>query len=192
MARAKRKMTPDQREDAIASLAKDREKRLAKKPPEYKNFHPSVVALTDDHPVSLKTVRQLIKTQKELAREEKAADKKGMKGAITKYWSHIGYIRNMEHYLRHGDWVDDFFGEYMQSKVSWKVIANGYDIDGIRKESIMESRIPKKTEDLNSTAKEPKKVKTRVKRNTVSKAKPKSASTKARGRRGRPRKSKKS
>ena len=188
---ARRKMSPEQREAAIARLAKAREKRLAKKPPEYKNFHPSVVALPEDHPVSLKKVRQWIKTQKDLAREEKAADKKGMKGAITRYWTHVGYIRNMEHYLRHGDWVDDFFGEYMQSKVTWRVIAHGYDRDGIRKESIMESRIPKKAEDLNSTTKEPKKVKKRVKRNTVSKAKPKSTTTKAGGRKGRPRKGKK-
>ena len=56
---ARRKMSPEQREAAIARLAKAREKRLAKKPPEYKNFHPSVVALPDDHPVSLKKVRQL-------------------------------------------------------------------------------------------------------------------------------------
>ena len=31
-------------------------------------------------------------------------------------WSHQGYIRHCEYYLKHGDWIDDFYGEYQEKE----------------------------------------------------------------------------
>ena len=48
--------------------------------------------------------------------------RRDVKGAKAKVYSKEGYIRNMQHYLKHGDWIDDFYGEYEEKKVKWKTI----------------------------------------------------------------------
>ena len=64
---AKRKMSEEQRQAAIERLALAREKRLKENPPQYKNISPKVLALPDDAFMSMKNVRQWIKTQKDIA-----------------------------------------------------------------------------------------------------------------------------
>ena len=106
-------------------LAIAREKRLRENPPKYKNVHPSVLAKPDDHTFSLKNVRQWIKTQKELVKKHKsdARMKQPVKGAIAKAASAEGYIRHCEAYLANGVWLDDFYGEFQESRVVWQRIA---------------------------------------------------------------------
>ena len=48
--------------------------------------------------------------------------RRDIKGAKAKYYSKQGYIRNMQHYLKHGDWPDLFYGEYEEKKIKWKTI----------------------------------------------------------------------
>jgi len=114
-------MTEEQRAAAAERLAIAREKRLANNPPKYKNVHPSVLAKPDDDTFSLKNVRQWIKTQKELLKKHRgdARMKKPIKGAIAKAASTEGYIRHCESYLRDGSWIDNFYGEFQESKVEW-------------------------------------------------------------------------
>ena len=59
-----------------------------------------------------------------------------MKGAEAQLSSHEGYIRNMQKYLRDGDWIDDFYGEYQQSKIRHRCIAVAYDDDGFPKRTV--------------------------------------------------------
>ncbi len=114
-------MTEEQRAAAAERLAIAREKRLANNPPKYKNVHPSVLAKPDDDTFSLKNVRQWIKTQKELLKKHRgdARMKQPIKGAIAKAASTEGYIRHCESYLRDGSWIDNFYGEFQESKVEW-------------------------------------------------------------------------
>jgi len=28
----------------------------------------------------------------------------------------------MQHYLKHGDWIDNFYGEYEEKKVQWRTV----------------------------------------------------------------------
>ena len=118
-------MSDEQRAAAAERLAVAREKRFAKNPPKYKNVHPSVLAKPDDDTFSLKNVRQWIKTQKELVKKHKsdARMKQPVKGAIAKAASAEGYIRHCEAYLANGDWIDDFYGEFQESRVVWERIA---------------------------------------------------------------------
>ena len=119
--RRRKPMTDEQRAAAAERLAIAREKRLANNPPKYKNVHPSVLAKPDDDTFSLKNVRQWIKTQKELLKKHRgdARMKKPIKGAIAKAASTEGYIRHCESYLRDGSWIDNFYGEFQESKVEW-------------------------------------------------------------------------
>jgi hypothetical protein len=116
----KRRMTEEQRLAAIERLAKAREKRLANAGPP-QNIHPNVYALPDDHKFSYKQVRSWIKTQKELLGPARSAMRQNQKGAIAEVASIQAYIRHCEWYLKHGDWIDDFYGQYQEKKMTWTV-----------------------------------------------------------------------
>ena len=118
----RRKMTEEQKKAASERLAKAREKRLRENPPKYSNIHPSVLALPDEHPFSRVSVTKYIKTQKEQLPSLRAAIRQKVKGAIAEEASTRGYIRHCETYLRNGDWCDDFYGEYQEKRIQWKVV----------------------------------------------------------------------
>ena len=130
-------MTEEQRRAASARLEKAREARAAKNP-DYgqSGIHPTLRNLADDHPAHPKKVRQWIKTQKELAASERKSVKQGVKGAYSKQCIHEGYIRNLVKYLRDGDYVDMFYGEYMEHKVKRKCVAMAYESDGTPKRDV--------------------------------------------------------
>ena len=118
----KRKMSAQQSNAAAERLAIAREKRLRENPPKYANVHPNVVALPDDHVLCRKNIVQWIKTQKGLLSVERGNARRNVKGAIAKAASIQGYIRQMEYYLKHGDWCSDTYGEYEQHQTKWKVV----------------------------------------------------------------------
>ena len=120
MMKTKRKMTPEQRKAAGERLRLAREK---KGKPQYKNVAKSVLALPDDHYLSYKSVKRWIKTQQEIARSERRNMVKGIKGAAAKMYAAQGYVNQMNHYIQHGDWCCDYYGEYEEKRITWKTIA---------------------------------------------------------------------
>lgn len=110
-------MSEEQKAKAIERLADAREKRQKANPPSYTNVHESVKSLADDHAVSRKNVMEWIKVNKEQLKEFRSAVRLKEKGAEAKVASISGYIRNMEKYLRDGDWVDAFYGKNQDKKV---------------------------------------------------------------------------
>ena len=112
-------MSAEQKAAAAERLAIAREKRAKANPPKYTNIHPTVVALPEDNPLSMKNVQRWIKTQKELLPEARSAMRRNQKGAAAELASIQSYIRHCEWYLKHGDWIDDFYGEYQEKKMSW-------------------------------------------------------------------------
>ena len=130
-------MTEEQRRAASDRLEKARAARAAKNP-DYgqSGIHPTLRNLADDHPAHPKKVRQWIKTQKELAASERKSVKQGMKGAYSKQCIHEAYVRNLVKYLRDGDYVDMFYGEYMEHQVKRKCVAMAYESDGTPKRDV--------------------------------------------------------
>ena len=126
--RKKRKpMSEEQRAAASERLAKAREKRAAANP-DYgmSGIHPSVRDLPDAHHLHPSKVKQWIKTQKDLMSSERAAVRQNVKGAIARLASHEGYVRDMQRYLRDGDWIGDYYGEYEEHKIGRRCIAQAY------------------------------------------------------------------
>ena len=120
-------MTQEQKAAASKRLAKAREVRAAKNPDYGKSgLSENLQNLPDAHPLNPKKVRQWIRTQKDLLRSEKQAIKQNIKGAIARAKSHEGYIRSMHKYLRDGDWIDVFYGEHQEKKITRRCIALGY------------------------------------------------------------------
>jgi len=126
--RKKRKpMSEEQKTAAVERLAKAREVRAAKNPDYGKgNFHESLRNLSADHQLHPDKVKKWMKTQKELAASERGNVKKDIKGAIAKLADHEGYVRQMQSYLKHGDWNSMFYGEYQEKKIRSRCVALGY------------------------------------------------------------------
>ena len=136
--RKKRKpMTEEQRVAAAARLEKAREKRKEKNPDYGQSALPSVLKdLPDDHMLHPKKVKVWIKTQKDLASTVRGEVRQKVKGAEARLLIHEGYIKNMQKYLRDGDWVDNFYGEHQQNKIHHRCIAMAYYDDGTPKRSV--------------------------------------------------------
>ena len=130
-------MTEEQRRAASERLEKARAARAAKNP-DYgqSGIHESLRDLADDHPTHPKKVKQWIKTQKELAASERKSAKQGVKSAYSKQCNHEAYVRNLVKYLRDGDYVDMFYGEYMENKIKRKCVAMAYELDGTPKRDV--------------------------------------------------------
>ena len=132
----RKKLSEERKQELRDQLTKARSK---KKTAEYKNVYPSVLAKPDDDPLSLKSIKKSIKHNKEKAAafltnsrrrgttpKQSIADKINADGAKA-------YIRMMEHYLRTGDWISDFMGDYEEKKTQWKCVAMAYNPDGTPK-----------------------------------------------------------
>ena len=135
--KTRKPMTEEQKQAAAARLEKAREARAAKNP-DYgqSGIHPSLRDLSDDSPISPKKVKQWIKTQKDIMSSEKASERQGVKGARSRWKNAEAYIRDMNTYLRTGDWVSMFYGEHEQHKVKYKCVAMAYDKDGNPKRDV--------------------------------------------------------
>ena len=130
-------MSEEQRVAASERLAKAREKRKEKNP----DYGQSGVAtslkdLPEEHPRHPKKVKEWIKTQKDLVSSARSAVRQKIKGAEAQLSMHEGYIKNMQRYLRDGDWVDDFYGEHQQNKIRHRCVAMAYYDDGTPKRNI--------------------------------------------------------
>ena len=130
-------MSEEQRVAASERLAKAREKRKEKNP----DYGQSGVAsdlkdLPEDHPLHPKKIKEWIKTQKDLVSSARSSVRQKIKGAEAQLSMHEGYIKNMQRYLRDGDWVDDFYGEHQQNKIRHRCVAMAYYDDGTPKRNI--------------------------------------------------------
>ena len=112
-------MTPEQRVAAAERLEKA---RAAKAPAKNESIHPSVLILDDENILSVKNVKSWIKTQKELMTTLRNEVRRDVKGAKAKLADADGYIRHMRHYLKHGDWCNDFYGHYEDKRIKWQTI----------------------------------------------------------------------
>jgi hypothetical protein len=133
--RKKRKpMTAEQKVAASERLEKARAARVAKNP-DYgmSSIHESLRDLPDNSPAHPNKVKVWIKTQSELASSERAQVKQKIKGALARQLIHDGYVRNLKTYLRTGDYIDDFYGEYQDKKITRRCIAQSYYWEGPNK-----------------------------------------------------------
>ena len=67
---------------------------------------------------------------------EKSSERQGIKGARARWKNAEAYIRDMNTYLRTGDWVSMFYGEHEQNLVKYRCVAMAYDKDGNPKRDV--------------------------------------------------------
>ena len=112
-------MTPEQK---IAAAERLKKARAAKAPAKKSSIHSTVIAKGDEHFLSAKNVQSWIKNQKEQLTEYRASARRDVKGAVAQVSNCEGYIRNLQYYLRHGDYCDDRYGAFQEKRIKWQTI----------------------------------------------------------------------
>lgn len=128
-------MSAEQKAAAAERLRIAREKRMKENPPQYKNIHPDVLALDPEHPLHMSKVKEWIKTQRDIASEERKNERNGVKGAVAKRIRAESYARSMQRYLEDSVWTDGYYGEYGQNRMKSVCTTPSYDKDGNIKRS---------------------------------------------------------
>ena len=134
----KRKLSEEAREKMRERLAAMRAK---KKPADYKNVAKSVLDLPDDDKYSFKNVKEWIKHSKDLvseynkvARSRASSSQESQKASNAADHKKV-YIRELENYLKTGDWISYFSGQDENQKVIPRCVAMAYYSDGRPKRS---------------------------------------------------------
>ena len=112
--------------------------RAAKKPPAYKNIHPDVKDLPDDHSLSVKNVKEWEKHNKDIVKDLKnkwrRTDKGKEKDTIQReYRQREDYINSIKFYLENAVWRDLFWGKDQENTVKYVCTSPAYDAEGLRK-----------------------------------------------------------
>ena len=132
----KRKLSEEAKQKLRDRLAVMRAK---KKPAEYKNIAKSVLALPDDDKYSFKNVQAWIRKSKDMvaeynktARSIRFTPQEKQRASIAADHKKA-YIRDLEYYLKTGDFISYFSGENETNKVIPKCVALAYYPDGTPK-----------------------------------------------------------
>ena len=112
-------MTPEQK---IAAAERLKKARAAKAPAKKSSVHHTVLAKPDEDMLSAKNVQSWIKNQKEQLTEYRHSARRDIKGAKAQVANCEGYIRNLQYYLRHGDYCDDRYGAFQEKRIKWQTI----------------------------------------------------------------------
>ena len=135
----KRKLSEEAREKLRTRLATMRAK---KKPADYKNVAKSVLALPDDDKYSFKNVKTWIKHSKDLvleynkiARSRVSSSQEAQKASNVADHKKV-YIRELEYYLKSGDFISYFSGQDEATKVIPRCVAMAFYSDGTPKRSV--------------------------------------------------------
>ena len=135
----KRELSEEAREKMRTRLAAMRAK---KKPADYKNIAESVLALPDDDKYSFKNVKTWIKHSKDLvleynkiARSRVSSSQEAQKASNVADHKKV-YIRELEYYLKSGDFISYFSGQDEATKVIPRCVSMAYYDDGTPKRSV--------------------------------------------------------
>ena len=80
----------------------------------------SVTKHGKDHPLYIKEVLDWMNHNNDLAKEHSRLARRGDKDSMSQRYIHEGYVRDIRHYLRTGDWISDFFGKNQEHKIRWR------------------------------------------------------------------------
>ena len=86
-------------------------------------FHPAVLIPKKYHPLHIDKVKRWLIKNNDLANKYARLSRKKEKGALALSLIHEGYVKEIRHYLRHGDWISSFYGEDQEFKTEWRIIA---------------------------------------------------------------------
>ena len=84
--------------------------------------HHSVLKHDREHPLYIKDVADWLEHNDILAKEHAKLARRGDNKSIAQRYIHEGYVKDIRHYLRTGDWISDFFGKDQEHKIKWRSV----------------------------------------------------------------------
>ena len=72
----------------------------------------------------LEWIRHNLEVSRSMARDIRM----NTQGAIAKRSMRDGYVKDMRHYLRTGDWISLFYGKDMKNKTKYRTVAYGVGV----------------------------------------------------------------
>jgi len=108
-------------EERMKKLREARQKKRGDKKPA--NVHPSVLEKPVTDMLSYDNVKEWIKYNKDILNSYRPLIRQKVPGAMMKHEMIRGYISDMEHYIRSGDWISNYTGREMQNRTRWRAIA---------------------------------------------------------------------
>ena len=84
--------------------------------------HPFVLKKDKDHPLHVANVEEWLKHNEDMRRIHAKDARKKHKGSLAQSLIHEGYVREIRHYLRTGDWISDFYGKDQEHKIKWRTV----------------------------------------------------------------------
>jgi hypothetical protein len=84
-------------------------------------IHKDIKNISDNHFLSLNKIKEWYKHNEERRKELRKLYRKD-----KRYYTELdlceGYLKDMRHYLTHGDWISDFYGKEMEHKIQRVVL----------------------------------------------------------------------
>ena len=84
-------------------------------------IHKDIKNISDNHFLSLNKIIEWYKHNEERRKELRKLYRKD-KSYYTELDLCEGYLKDMRHYLTHGDWISNFYGKEMENKIQWVVL----------------------------------------------------------------------
>jgi len=84
-------------------------------------IHKDIKNISDNHFLSLNKIKEWYKHNEERRKELRKLYRKD-KSYYTELDLCEGYLKDMRHYLTHGDWISNFYGKEMENKIQWVVL----------------------------------------------------------------------
>lgn len=131
--RKRKPMTPEQKAAAVERLAKA---RAARGPAKNSSIAESIRNIPDESPFSVKTIKAIIKEQKDHLSAIRSYKNSTDKNEKSRYYRVEAYVNNLEAYLRDGVYRDMFYGANGTTPVQFKSVAMAYYKDGTPKRSV--------------------------------------------------------
>ena len=125
--RKRKPMTAEQKAAAAERLKKAREARAEKAGPKKLRYHPA--CYDKKGTFALENVLEWLKEAKAQASQFKATmrnrgiSNKDLAHANDRYHWWYGYVNDINWYLRHGDWISNYYGKGQQNKTKWEIVA---------------------------------------------------------------------
>ena len=84
--------------------------------------HPIILKHAKDHPLHVDNITAWLEHNDALAKEYAKSVRRGHKEFIGKRYIHEGYVKDIRHYIRTGDWISDFFGKNQEHRIRWRTL----------------------------------------------------------------------
>ena len=77
--------------------------------------NPICLAVPEGYNLHISNIEEWVEYNDRKKKEYARLARKGEKGALAYGLRYEGYLKEIKHYLRTGDWISDFFGKYQES-----------------------------------------------------------------------------